>query len=238
MTRSEFATYIRFKTKTNSSTFTDAQILALANIRKDDIAEEITKANEDFFLREFVRNLEVNKRRYSFPSDVMSHMKTLNLKLDGTNWVTDIEEVDMASRTGRPISSEADIVANFSTTMPKIEVYSSGFMILSGAAIAAVDDGISLWAVQYPADLDSLSGDTDMSVNPTTTTFGMPRAFHKLWATGVIIDYKQSKEKPIPLTEREQNWESDLHGKMDSVSPQNLSREVIADYPRDTGEDY
>lgn len=238
MTKSEFATYIRFKTKTNSSTFTDAQIIALANVRKDDIAEEITKINEDFFLREFVRNLEADKRRYSFPSDVMSHMKTLNLKLDGTNWVTDIAEVDMATQAGRPIASEADIVANFSSSLPKIEVYSSGFMILSGAAIEAVVEGISLWAVQYPADLDSISGDTDMSVNPTTTTFGMPRAFHKLWADGVIIDYKSSKEKPIPLTEREQNWEVYLHRKIDSISPQNLSREITADYPRDTGEDY
>lgn len=237
MTKSEFATYIRFRTKTNASTFTDAQIIALANIRKDDIAEEITKANEDFFLREFVRNLEAGKRRYSFPSDVMSHMKSLSLKLDGINWTSDVTEVDR-TRIKTPTKTEADIIAAFSTVRPAIEVYSSGFMILSGAAIEAVEDGISLWAVEYPADIDSLSGSDDLSLNPSETSFGMPRAFHKLWADAIVIDYKTSKEKPIPLTEREQNWEVFLHKKIDSISPQNLSREVVADYPRDTGEDY
>lgn len=237
MTFTEFATYVRFKTKTNSTTFTDAQILALANVAKDDIAEEISKANEDFFLREFVRNLEAGKRRYSFSADVMSHMKALSLKLDGTNWVSDIKEVDMASLKNST-NTEANIQAYFSNTTPAIEVYSSGFRILSGAPIIAVTEGISLWALEYPANFTSLASSTDMSVNPTETSFGFPRAFHKLLATRVIIDYKESKEKPIPLTQREQNYELDLKNKIESISPQNLSREVNSTYPRDTGEDY
>lgn len=237
MKKSEFATYIRLRTKTNSSTFTDAQIIALANARKDDIAEEVTKANEDFFLREFVRNLEAGKRRYSFPSDIMTHMKVLNLKLDGTNWNTDVAEVDM-TRVKTSLKTEDAIQGAFSMVSPAIEIYSSGFMILSGAPIEDVEDGISLWATQYPADLTSIAGTDELSANPDEQSFGMPRVFHKLWADGVVIDYKSSKEKPIPLTEREQNWEGYLHRKVESLSPQNLSREVNSEYPRDTGEDY
>ena len=55
MTSKQFADYIRKKTKTNSSTFTDADILLYANIIKDDIAKEVNKANEDYFgIRMFV----------------------------------------------------------------------------------------------------------------------------------------------------------------------------------------
>jgi lauroyl/myristoyl acyltransferase len=66
MTPANFASYIRLKTKTNATTFPDADILAYANIIKDDIAKEVTKANEDYFGMKFLRYLIAGQRGYSF----------------------------------------------------------------------------------------------------------------------------------------------------------------------------
>lgn len=47
MTPVEFANHVRFMTRTNSTTFTDAEILALMKIRQDEIAKAILEADED-----------------------------------------------------------------------------------------------------------------------------------------------------------------------------------------------
>ena len=67
-------------------------------------------------------------------------------------------------------------------------------------------------AIQFPAtsQLVILSSTEDMSADPSTTSHGMPREAHEIWARSVIIEYKNSKEKPIPLTEKELNYENDL----------------------------
>ena len=52
-----------------------------------------------------------------------------------------------------------------------------------------------------------------------------------VWATKVIIEYKTSKERPIPLTEREQNVQIELDTAINSLKNQNLDRAVIATVP-------
>ena len=70
-----------------------------------------------------------------------------------------------------------------------------------------------------------------MSVDPSTTTHGIPRSMHEIWARGVIIDYKESREKPIPLSEREGKYEVDKQTAIETLKHGNLDREVIGDIP-------
>jgi len=86
MKYTDFATLVRYYTKTNSTTLTDANILILANIFKDDIAGTIsTEVGEDYFGLRFERDLIADQREYDLPSELMARMKYLNAKLDGTN---------------------------------------------------------------------------------------------------------------------------------------------------------
>ena len=55
MVGTEFAIYIRYLSRTNSTTFTDAQIVSLANIVKDDMAKDIIKADERN-IQELIKN--------------------------------------------------------------------------------------------------------------------------------------------------------------------------------------
>ena len=70
-----------------------------------------------------------------------------------------------------------------------------------------------------------------MSENPTLTSFGIPTELHFVWAAKVIIEYKNSKEKPIPLTEREVNVNNDLTLAINSLKGLNLDRSLVATIP-------
>ena len=76
-----------------------------------------------------------------------------------------------------------------------------------------------------------MDGVTDMSIDPSTTTHGIPRELHELWARGVIIDYKGSREKPIPLSEQELSYRVDLEKAIETLKQGNLDREVIGALP-------
>lgn len=237
MTPAQFASYIRLKTRTNSTTFPDADILVYANIVKDEIAKEIIKANEDYFGIESLRDLENGIRKYLFPTYMLSQMKYIQAKLDGTNWVK-LDEFDITSYD-RP-TDEDSIRANFAGRNPAFDIFGGELSIYSEDPIIDVTGGLKLWSIVYPADLTSLSGDADMSVNPSLTEFGMPRQLHKVWATKVIIEYKTSKEKPIPLTEQELKVDVDLQSAINSLKLQNLDRVFVATVPdnSDNGADY
>ena len=228
MTPAKFATYIRLRTRTNANTFPDAEILEYANIIKDDIAKEITKVNEDYFVIELVRNLEAGKRSYSFPTDVLNQIKYTEVCLDGTNWQT-LDEFDLNSY--RKPTDEASILAEFAGKKPKMELSGNQLMIYSGETIQSVSGGLKMRAVIYPADLSSLAGTTDMAVAPSKISFGVPRQLHYIWATKVIVEYKGSKEKPIPLTEKEASVDKDLTLAINALKGGNLERSITATIP-------
>jgi hypothetical protein len=228
MTPAQFASYIRDQTKTNTTTFPDAKILLYANIIKDDIAKEITKANEDYFGMKFYRNLEAGKRSYSFPSDILNTMKYLQAKLDGSTWKM-LTQFDV--NTYKKPTNETEILANWQGREPQFDIYGSSIEIYSDNAIIDVTDGMELWAMAYPADLASLAGTTDMSVPISNIATALPRQVHLCWATKVIVKYKNSKEKPIPLTEQEARVDQDLQLAINALKGQDLNRSITASMP-------
>ena len=77
-----------------------------------------------------------------------------------------------------------------------------------------------------------------MSVQPSTTTHGMPREAHEIWARSVVIDYKNSKEKPIPLTEKELKYDADLQLVLNAIKGTNLDRQNTGQVPYNDGSNY
>lgn len=243
MTAAEFATYVRLKTRTNSTTFTDSDILALMKVRQDEIAEAILKADEDILLIPETVNLVANQREYPLDTDLLTRISRVEAKLDGTNWVK-LVELDLEQITV-PTASEAEITRIFNSQQfnesnphgARFDLSRKAIYIYSGT-ISAVTGGLKFWIDTYPAAITSLSGGSDMSIDPSDTTHGIPRPLHKVWAMGVIIDYKESREKPIPLSEREQNYDSYLQMAIESLKHGNMDREVIGDIPYDDGSNY
>ena len=229
MTPAELAVYTRLKTRTNEDTFVDGDIMAFLNMRIDWIAQRILDADEDIFSTPQTTPLVVNQREYPFPSDILSRMKRVEAKLDGENWIP-LREFDLGQYS--KTTDEDTIVANF-TNLKGGALYDlarKSIWIYSGA-ITDVAAGLKLWCETYPAHITDLSSTDDMSADPTTTTHGMPRETHQLLADGVVIDWKESKEKPIPLNERELSYEVRVMQAINTLKHGNLDREVIAHLP-------
>ena len=96
MTPVEFAYHVRFMTRTNSTTFTDAEILALMKIRQDEIAKAILEADEDILLIPQYTSLVADQREYPLPQDMLSSIKRVEAKLDGTNFIK-LNELDVTT---------------------------------------------------------------------------------------------------------------------------------------------
>lgn len=239
MTGTTLASLIRYYTRTNSTTFSNADIVLIANTVKDDFAKEIIKADENFFGSIVFRNLvasdesDITKREYSLPENILK-IKKVEAQLDGTNWIP-LNELNL--NVYKRCTNESEILNQFSNANGEAfyDIFRKSLWIYSGE-ITATTNGLKLWQIIYPADIttDTLTGSDDLSVDPTTTSAGMPRQFHELWARKVSIIWKSTREKPLPLTEQEQNFEKDFKKAMSSIRNPNLDRENSAPLPDDT----
>lgn len=230
MTPAEFATYVRYKTRTNSTTFTDAEILALMKIRQDELARDIVKVDEDILLIPQVASLVKDQREYGFPLDYLARIKRVEAKLDGSNWLK-LNEIDL-TLISTP-TDETNITYQFSNEEGNCfyDIQRKALYIYSGSIID-VSGGLKVWVNTFPAPVTDLTeSTTDMSVDPSTTTHGIPRECHEIWARGVIIDFKESREKPIPLSEREMKYEYDKQKVIETLKHGNLDRVVIGHLP-------
>lgn len=234
MTAAQFAAYIRLKTRTNSTTFSDADMLVFMAQRQDEISQAIMKTDEDILLLPQTTGLVADQRDYPFPTDILSRIKRIEAKLDGTNWIK-LEEMDMTQHS-LPISTEANITYAFSNEEGNAyyDLLRKSIYIYSGT-ITTVASGLKLWCNTWPTPITDLTAVIDLSVDPSTTTHGIPRSMHEIWARGVIIDWKQSREKPIALNEKEMSYEFDLQKCIETLKHGNLDREFIATVP-ETGQ--
>jgi hypothetical protein len=235
-----FASYIRKETKTNSTTFSDADIVLYANIVKDDLAAEIvSNVDEGYFDMELTRDLEANIRDYTFPDDLLKHIKLVTAKLDGSNW-SPLVEADISQFDDTPILANSYIRELYSGRKPEFLISGRGLRLLTGDDITAVVDGLNMLAEIYPEDITTttLAATTDLSIPSSDTTHALPRQVHKHWATMVVIAYKQSRDKPIPLTKQEQKVEFDLQEAFKKLTPRNTNRSFIASTPRYDGQNY
>lgn len=239
MTPKKFAAYVRWKTRTNDATFTDADMLVSMEFQQEEIIKSILDADEDTFLVPQTDDLvasTITAREYPQPSDILSRMKRVEAKLDGTTWVT-LAEIDL-TELSNPLSTEDLITSTFNNSQvsksnsngARFDIIRKSLMIYS-ATITATTDGLKIWCNTWPAVVTDLALTTDMSVDPSTTTHGMPRVMHKSWAIAVIVDYKESREKPIPLSERESRNEYYLQKAVKSLRQGNLDRDVTGNLP-------
>lgn len=239
MTGSNFASLVREYTRTNSTTLTDALIVLFGNTVKDDFAKEIIKADEDLFGFYALRNLiasttTITSREYNLP-DYLLRLKRVEAALDGTNFIP-LYEFDL-NRHKKPTDEDA-IQRYFANEDGKAfyEIFRRSLWIYSGA-ITAGTNTMKLWGIMYPADITAgtlADATNDLSKDPTTTSVQLPRQFHELWARKVSIIWKSTREKPIPLSERELKFDVDFASAIDSITNSNLDRNNVASTPDDS----
>lgn len=225
MTGAELNTLINEKCGTNDTTFPQARKLRLVNIFLKEIASKIVARNSGYFLIPATFDLVANQREYSFPDGLVDRMHKLELKFSSTS--ARFPSIYMKDYLGS--ETESEIVNQFGNEEGQFRhtIRRRAVFILSGT-IPNVTGGGRLWYHQYPADLANLVGTTDLSIDPSTTTFGLPTDFHELLARRVAIEWKGSRPKPMALNATEKNYQIDLKAALDDIAHPDNSGEIIA----------
>ena len=226
MTGTELAALIRYKTNTNSTTFTDADMLPLVVTFKDEIASMIVERNAGFFLIPSTFDLVLDRREYGFGDDLLNRVHKMEIKFaSGDSRFPAIYIKDYhGSETESEITKAFTNVENeFAYTIRRRAVF-----ILSGS-IVAVTKGGRLWSHIYPAE-PSLSGSTGLEVDPTTKSFGFPRQFHELLARRVSMERNDKNTKP--MTKLELRYDSDLKIQLDAIATIVNQGEIIGELPK------
>ena len=237
MTPVQLASYVRLKTRTNSTTLTNADLITLANVVKDRLVLRALESDEDIFLVPTYLDLVDDQREYPLHSDKLSRIKRVEAKLDQSNYIK-LYEFDLPQHR-QSISTEADIVAHFANTQGEAyyDVIRNSIWIYSGT-IEDVTDGLKIWLNTEVQDISSMASNTDMSVDPTTTTHGIPKPLHQVLADGIIIEWKESREKPIPLSERELMHDRKVEKAVDVLKKGSYDRDITGTIPYEDGSDY
>lgn len=132
---------------------------------------------------------------------------------------------------------------------PRYEIQRRSLYLLSGDISSAtllqsngqtgatsVTNGIRLRYRAYPADLAGLTDNTaDLSVDPTTTTFGFPKQLHELWARRASLDWKSAHPGAVPISPLESSYLQDLENKLSGVEENDMSGEILGRLPADSG---
>lgn len=230
MTPAEAAAYIRARTRTNSTTFTNADMLVFFNVSKNFICQRALETDEDIWLVPTTYDLVDDQREYPLSSNILSRIERVEAKLDESNYIK-LYSIDLTDFDD-PISTEADIVATFSNEEGEAyyDIKRKAIYIYSGT-IEDVTDGLKIWQNTYPADISDMTASTDMSVDPSTTTHGVPKELHKVICDDVIIGWKSSREKPIPLSDHELLHERHIEQSFQTLKKASYDTEVIGGLP-------
>jgi hypothetical protein len=208
VTAKGFADLVRYRTKTNTTTLTDADLLLVMNMVKDDIGRDIVEnVRENFFVVTQTDSLVADQRNYPIvEQSYIMGVDRVEAKLDGTNWVK-LEPLDTVNFE-LPLS-ETMIVNTFSNNQGDcfFELYRDEVWIYSGT-ITSVTDGLKWRVYTFPADISDATEDTvDLATHASGTAHGVPKSMHSVWIDKVVIFIKTSGDKDVQLTERERNIE-------------------------------
>ena len=267
MTAFQLAQKIRSYTKQTSVSLPDATLLPMVNDAKNEMAELIASRDikGNFFIVPSLTNLIANQREYAFPDDQLNHIFSIEVAFSSTTdtfgqlpyvaaFPDDFRRLGLAR-------TEANIQANYTNgstgsflidaygsmngaSGPRYEIQRRSVYLLSGSISSTaiggstVSNGIRLRYRAYPADLTQLTDNSaDLSIDPSTTTFGFPKQFHELWARRVSVDWKSQHPGAVPPSQLDTSYLQDFENKLSGVEENDLSGEIIGRLPRQTGWD-
>lgn len=211
----------------------------MVNQAKDELAALVAERDikGNYFIVPSTDNLVADQREYAFPDDLLSHLFSVELAFTSTsplNYKLALPDDFRRWGAGR---TEANVVARYSNELPRYEIQRRSVYVLSGT-ITAVTNGIRLRSRAYPADLANLSGSSDLSIDPSTTTFGLPRQLHEVWAQRVSIEWKGDHPEAVPLSPLEKQYETNLEKSLSELFENDLSGEIMGGRPTDDGSNY
>jgi hypothetical protein len=242
MTAAEFKSRFHDRCRTNDTIFPDTKLTILAREKQIELAKAIESVDEDFFLSFETTTLKAtgtsaDEREYPLPEDSLNKMKLVEAKLDGTNWVR-LQEFDL--NLYEHTTDEDTILEQFGNDYGTAfyDIGRNSLFLYTGEIETSVVAGLHWIGYALPYKVSDWAGTTDLSV-PNTNQSGIPISFHGLWLDACVIDWKQSHDKPVALTEGEQMYNYNLQQQLLYAKELNRDRANLIPTPEsDTDNGY
>jgi len=236
MTPYKLAYRIRKRTKTNSNTYSDTDLLIDIGVEMDDLSVRIAQVYEGYFGVYSLRDLVADTREYPLPEDLLNHLYGIEAKLDGSNWKW-LKEFDL--NMYQRATDETTILAQFAGLDPMYDLFRGSAFIYSDTAIIGVTEGLKLWHSAYPQHPTDLTENAvDLSTPPSEEQTGFPRQFHKILERKVSRGFKERNNIKLAKDEDEVVLEKDIENAMEAIGSMNADRSIIGSLPYEDGADY
>jgi hypothetical protein len=234
MNYATFARLARKNTKTNSTTFTDQELVDFVNFHIEANTPEIVKADEQAFQMVSRRNLEEGVRQYELPTDVAKRINRVEVYHVEKWWIG--KEVDVNSFFA-PITGGTDDPVVYDGVHIPYSLFRNCINLYTQQDIEDETNGLALYYTVYPYmwQTTDLVSTVDISIDPSAVSCGFPKEFHEPILHMVTRSYKQAKQVPVPLSIEEQNAEVLFQKSLKAYKGTNRDREISASYPIDYG---
>lgn len=240
----EVVNLARRKSKTNSATFSDSDILLYLKAKIPQFQSDIEQVNEDYMGSIEFRDLRATgdgsyvdggetymTREYNLPNDMINRLKFVSAKLDGENWIR-LKQYDLNEIK---IPFEEDNILNMFNNLEGTagyEIFRGSLFLLTGEIEEAVEGGLKIWTYSYsalPTEIPVAGSDDDVDLD----VYGIPETMHELLAVALGLEWKSNLETPAPLTSMEQNYYILYEKALRSLRAMDRDQEVQFSRPED-----
>lgn len=208
MTTKEFFYNFRQKTHAEETLFSDAQLMALANLQRLDIDDAVIEVAPEKYNMKWSEDLLADQREYRISTNTQEIFSVqANLKQVGgsDNWVDLIPSTyGVEYQFG---DSEDQIRLSFSNSYNSAKYTQDGnFLFLLTGQIVDVANGLKIYGNGRPLDIIDPTEDTrdlaDYAPFPDFTP-GIPKQMQKVWLNLTSRAYKMNNDKEAVLDEDE-----------------------------------
>ena len=233
----------RKKSKTNTTTFPDTEMLLYTKAKLPIFQADIEEVNENYMGSIEYRDLIATStgtyedggetyltREYNLPADMIPRLGKVYAKLDGTNW-TLLKYYDLQEAG---ILEETNILQKFSNAegIAGYTIFRGSLILLTGEIEATVTGGLKIWTYSFSSVLTEVpsvgaAGDVEFEI------YGIPETMQELFAVALSLEWKSNQERPIPLTYAEQNFYPLYQEALESLKGIDRSREIKFSRPSD-----
>lgn len=235
----------RKKSKTNTITFPDADMLLYIKAKLPQFQADIEEVNEDYMGSIEFRDLRATgttgtyedtgvtylSREYNLPSDMIPRLKSVSAMLNGSDWVNlkqyDLNDIKIPFEEDRILQrfTNEEGVAGY-------EIFRGSLFLLTGEIATAVDDGLKIWTYSFsalPASIPAVGAEGDVEFD----TYGIPEPMHELFALALSMEWKSNQDVPVPFSGQEQSFYALYAKQLQSLKGLDRSKEIIFERPAD-----
>ena len=234
----------RKKSKTNTITFPDADMLLYIKSKLPQFQVDIEEVNEDYLGSVEFRDLRATgtgtytdggetylTREYNLPSDMIPRLKYVSAKLNGVDWIRlkhyDLNDIKIPFEEERILQrfNNAEGVAGY-------EIFRGSLFLLTGKIENAVSDGLKIWAYSFsevPTSIPVAGSDEDVEFD----LYGIPEPMQELFALALSMEWKSNQEIPVPFSAQEQNFYALYAKALQSLKGLDRSKEIVFERPVD-----